>query len=275
MPLKTTLLGIQNRLLSTRYLARELAGVAGQSRSQEITFNDFERYFSGETQGLKSKRQRLARIGGRFARLSTLELEVEFVRTHIDGIASVLGSRAADADILEVGAGYGRTLIPLSYLAPNARFSGLEYTRAGPSAARRYLSEGQTDIGYVVSRLGGSLEKQDVWKTFQTGNGKAIPWPDNSFDVAYTNLVLEQIPDPADHSPILKEMYRVSRKAACFLEPWADAQSVLNRAYIRQISYFGASTAALRKAGFSRVEYRTLDFQHNLNFRLGYAIAHK
>ena len=100
-----------------------------------------------------------------------------------------------------------------------------------------------------------------------------MPFADGSFDVAYTNLVLEQIPYPADHMPVLREMRRVVRRGACFLEPWRDAQSPLGRAFLYQNGYFNEFSSVLKQAGFSNVQYRSLDFQHNLNFRLGYAIA--
>lgn len=273
MDVKSNLLGAYFRMRALPYLYREWMGLPRTPRSQEITFAGFEKYFSREVDKLKTKKERLARMDGRFARVTTLDIEVEVIRTHLAGIEQLLGGRQANGELLEVGAGFGRTLIPLSLLMPNAKYSGLEYTREGPKTAQRYLHEAKGEIDYVVSRLGTRSDKSPVWQSFQTGDGKAMPFADKSFDVAYTNLVLEQIPYPTDHLAVLREIRRVVRRGACFLEPWRDAQSPLGRAYLYQNGYFNEPSSILKEVGFSRVEYRSLDFQHNLNFRLGYAIA--
>lgn len=274
MDIKSNVLGTYFRLKSLPYVYRELMQRPRASRTQEITFAGFEKYFAREVDKLKTKKPRIARMNGQFARVSTLDLEVEVIRTHLSGLHQLLGGTETVGEVLEVGAGFGRTLIPLSMLLPKCTFSGLEYTSEGPKAVQRYLKDAASEIEFVVGKLGGTTGKSPVWKSFETGDGKAMPFTDASFDVAYTNLVLEQIPYPEDHMRVLREIRRTVRVGACFLEPWRNAQSFMGRAYLNQVGYFNQPASILREAGFSKVEYRSLDFQHNLNFRLGYAVAY-
>ena len=82
-----------------------------------------------------------------------------------------------------------------------------------------------------------------------------LPYDDDSFDVSYTNLVLEQIPDEDDHVKVLMEMKRVTRGICCFLEPWADAQNLLTFRYLVDVHYFRQKSRMLEKLGFKDVEF--------------------
>ena len=268
-------MGRWRRVKATRYWLRETLGLPRIDRTQALTSESFEEYFARDVGRLKTKGKRLGRMRSQFARFSNVELEVEFLRTHLSGLEAMLGGRDASGEALEVGAGFGRTLIPLSLLMPDVEFSGVELTKSGPDAARRYWTEARREINEIAGAVGEVHHKSIPWKQFETGDGKALPFADGSFDVAYTNLVLEQIPYRVDAERVMREMFRVSRRGACFLEPWADAQSTLNNAYVKQNGYFQEFTRILRDVGFSRVDFKKLDFQHNLLFRLGYAIAYK
>jgi SAM-dependent methyltransferase len=266
--------GTWQRIKALRYLVRECLGMRPFDRTQSVTLSSFEAYFRREVARFTRKTPRIARKDGRFSVMSTIELETEFVRTHVKGLESALGGRDVLANVLEVGAGYCRTLIPLSLLMPNAKFSGIEYTTAGPASAQRYWREARLEIEQIASPLGQLYRKDPPWHLLATGDGKALPYADREFDVAYTNLVLEQIPYRSDNERVIHEMRRVVRRAACFLEPWDEAQSTSSRAYVRQIGYFAEKAKILKEIGFKRVEYKTLDFQHNLLFGLGYAVAY-
>lgn len=43
-------------------------------------------------------------------------------------------------------------------------------------------------------------------------DGRALPFADNSFDIAYSNAVIEHVGDQADQKRFLSELYRVSRE---------------------------------------------------------------
>jgi SAM-dependent methyltransferase len=275
MNLKATLIGTWRRIKAIRYLLREQLGLPRTERNQTYTSESFEKYFARDVRKFKKKGTRIGRVGHRFAEVTTTDLEIEIIRTHLAGIEAAIGGRSAPARLLEVGAGYGRTLSPLSLLLPNAKLNGIELTRSGPEAALRYWNEARPEIEHIAGAVGPITPRERPWEQFATGDGKNISFPDESFDVAYTNLVLEQVPYREDSERVIREMWRVSKRAACFLEPWADAQSKLNRAYVRQNGYFGESTQILKDVGFRKIEYKNLGFQHNLLFRLGYAVAYK
>lgn len=184
--------------------------------------------------------------------------------------------RTGPCRVLEVGSGYGRILAPLSLLFPEVEFYGIEYTDAGVAAFQEYLKNYRAEIGDIASKLGAAdKNKNPIAVEFKQGDGKALPYSDDYFDFAYTNIVLEQIPFPEDHRKIQKEMRRVSKIACGFLEPWKEAQDPLTFAYLNHIDYFRASWRELAHSGFGKVSYRTLPFHHNVKFKLGYAFAEK
>ena len=43
-------------------------------------------------------------------------------------------------------------------------------------------------------------------------DGRSLPFPDNSFDISYSNAVLEHVGDSNDQVNFLKEIFRVSRR---------------------------------------------------------------
>lgn len=44
------------------------------------------------------------------------------------------------------------------------------------------------------------------------GDGRALPFPENAFDIAYSNAVIEHVGDYDDQRRFLSELYRVSRR---------------------------------------------------------------
>ena len=136
MEVKSMLLGTYFRMRALPYLAREVLRMPRTPRTQEITFAGFEKYFSREVGKLKTKKERIARMNGRFARVTTLDIEVEVIRTHLEGLELLLGKREASGDVLEVGAGFGRTLIPLSILMAKREVLGARvYTRGAEGSS--------------------------------------------------------------------------------------------------------------------------------------------
>lgn len=259
---------------NTQYLL-SFVGLSNKfKRTQDFTYDTYTEFFSRDTKKLKRVKQRLARINNRFVTTTTLALENEFIKAHSNAIISLLGPDAQGAKLLEVGGGYGRTILALSCVFPQADFSALEYTAQGPVTARKYMVEGLEEIqGVAASFRPEAAKNQPRFVEFEQGDGKAIKYPDKSFDISYTNLVLEQIPDPSDHERIMTEMLRASGKAACFLEPWHDAQDLITLGFLNHNDYFRAKSEVLKRIGFSKVTFIPLGFQHNLKFKLGYVIA--
>ena len=112
-------------------------------------------------------------VDGKFVSASTLELDRHFVGTHYDGILN--RAVQAPAKVLEVGAGYGRMLFPLSCLFPNSQFYGIEYSESGPRNSSRFCEQLHTEIAAVARSVkADASEKGDV-REFKSGDGKKPP----------------------------------------------------------------------------------------------------
>lgn len=92
--------------------------------------------------------------------------------------------------ILEVGSGTGSTLHALARLvAPGGRIVGLDYSMAMVEEATR--------------------RAEGIPIEFIQGDAANLPFPDNTFDRASSNIVFQHLPNPAKG---LSEMVRVTRR---------------------------------------------------------------
>lgn len=254
-----------------------LSGHLGQrvmDRKQSVTQSGYEKTWTVDFDQLKKyyRLPRLLVINKRFSSVTTLELDYHLIKTHFDAIRENAPRPAnGPMKILEIGAGYGRILYPISSLFPGAECYGIEYSKQGPETARSYPDKFAEEIKAVAERVGPYSPPKVV--QFNQGDGKALPFPDKSMDVCYTNLVLEQIPAPQDHRAFLLEAKRVSRGVCCFLEPWADAQNIVTLGYLKYMDYFHEKAALLEELGFKDVKITLLPFHANLKFKYGYVVA--
>jgi hypothetical protein len=63
------------------------------------------------------------------------------------------------------------------------------------------------------------LEKQYPGVTFRQADGRALPFPDASFDFAHANAVIEHVGSRANQAKLLAEMWRVCRKGIFVATP--------------------------------------------------------
>ena len=108
---------------------------------------------------------------------------------------------APDADILDVGCGFGLESVKLARLAePGGHVTGIDKSAAFIREAQRRARQAKAAID------------------FQVGDAEALPFPDGAFDVARAERLLVYLPDP---KTALKEMRRVTRKsgAVTAIEP--------------------------------------------------------
>ena len=99
-----------------------------------------------------------------------------------------------------------------------------------------------------------------------------MPFEDGSFDLAFTYLVLEQIPHL--YPQVVAEMARVSRRFCAFVEPFSDANGPLGRAQLRSLDYFRARTDEFRRYGLEPVHFTTA-IPQKVHFRTGLLVAEK
>jgi ubiquinone/menaquinone biosynthesis C-methylase UbiE len=111
----------------------------------------------------------------------------------------VLGERAGDIHtILDVGTGAAD--IPMRLLAE---------TRRRGSSLTVTAADSREEVLAAALAARPSLERTPGL-TFAIADGRALPWPDGSFDVAHASLVLHHL-SPADAVAFLRELRRVAR----------------------------------------------------------------
>ena len=99
---------------------------------------------------------------------------------------------APDADILDVGCGFGLESLKLARLVePGGHVTGIDKSAA-------FIREAQSRARQAKAAI-----------DFQVGDAEALPFTDGAFDVARAERLLVYLPDP---KTALKEMRRVTRK---------------------------------------------------------------
>lgn len=155
----------------------------------------------------------------------------------VDSWINILGGRK----ILEVGSGRGDNLVKLLQNNPDYSFTGIERSPQGVARSR----EGNKNI------------------TFIEGDALKLPFEDNTFDIAFTIQVLEQIPIKQTAKAVL-EMALVA-KYGIFIEQFREAQSVADLAWLRYKDYFRDSYKNFNMEPI----YFTKDVPHKLKYSLG------
>lgn len=113
---------------------------------------------------------------------------------------SFMCSGIQNPTVLDAGCGAGLNIYLLAKSKPEMKISGFEYTH---------------------SRLASciiNLIHESFYKELFLGDVTKIDLPDNSYDVVFTNHVLEQL-GQVNAELALKEVFRVSRKGAVLCEP--------------------------------------------------------
>jgi SAM-dependent methyltransferase len=186
----------------------------------------------------------------------------------IEQVVSLSGA----GSVLEVGAGRGVNLALLALRRPELELAGIELTRTGVERS----GELATDPPAELLALAGLSSLDDDRRAalgrirFEQGDATAMPFADDSFDLAFTYLVLEQIPDL--YPQVVAEMARVSRRYCAFVEPFADANGPIGRAQLRGLDYFRARTCEFRAFGLEPVFFTTA-FPQKVHFRTGLLVA--
>jgi len=154
---------------------------------------------------------------------------------------------------LEVGFGGGQQILPLAARFPGIAFSGIELTEAGVATAGGIAQSGQLPTTIAdfspepINDISG-LGRLNL----QQGTAVGLPFEDNTFDVVYTVLAVEQMESVRREA--LAELVRVSRRYIVMFEPFADwNQTFLRRAFIRASGYFNGTIAEVAALGCTPV----------------------
>jgi len=142
---------------------------------------------------------------------------------------------------LDIGCGNGPLTIRLAQLYPNAEVTGIDYW-GGAWAYSKGVCERNAQIEEVAGRT-----------VFQKASASALPFENETFDVAVSNLVFHEVRDVRDKTEVIKEALRVVKNGGGFVfqdlflwkRLYGDVDDVL---------------AAIRSWGIERVEFvRTSD----------------
>ncbi|MCL5998927.1 MAG: class I SAM-dependent methyltransferase [Chloroflexi bacterium] len=105
---------------------------------------------------------------------------------------------------LDVGCGNGPLTIKLAHKYPNAQVTGIDAWGEMWEYSRR------------VCDRNAMIEEVAAQTTFQKATASALPFADESFDAAVSNLVFHEVRDAKDKRELIREALRVVKKGGRF-----------------------------------------------------------
>ena len=159
--------------------------------------------------------------------------------------------------ILEVGSGRGNNTMVLAMKNPNVRVTGLEYNQSGVQKSKSLLNDISDELVSCSDRIPAGTENA----TSQTqqrvkyveGNAFDMDFEDNSFDLSFTCLVLEQMPHKYEEA--LSEMRRVTKNLVVFLEPFSESNGFFGKAVLSRKDYFKSGYKKFTEHGLEPIQY--------------------
>lgn len=174
--------------------------------------------------------------------------------------------------VLEVGCGNCGIILGLAPLRPDVAFTGLELTEAGITTGREVQAQPLLPAAFADNSPEPVRDPTAHTRVeLRTGDARALPFADRSFDLVYTRLALEQMEQIRPEA--LREIARVAARAVVLIEPWKDFNRAdPGRAYIRRMGYFTGRIADLRKLGFADA-FVPGDVPQKVQFNAGPVVA--
>lgn len=168
----------------------------------------------------------------------------------LNNVFNQLGCR----NILEVGSGRGDNIVSLSLENPSLNLTGLELTESGLRRSRELVGNPQfatNTVDIIKSAAGSDSGKVNFIK----GDALKMPFADGFFDIAFTTLVLEQI--PYGYPKVLREIRRVTSRYAVFIEAFSEANNLRSRLHLKKFDYFSSSYSKFKDFGFKPIVFFT------------------
>ena len=156
--------------------------------------------------------------------------------------------------VLDVGCGNGERLFQLACRYPKIKFTGLELSNEGIETAKS-IQKLEQITSVLINASPQKLVDLTAHKgiNFVCASAKKIPFEDNSFDLVYTSLSLEQMELIREYA--LKEIFRVTNQYSSFYEAFKDYNNKLPQViYINLERYFRGSLKDLTNLGYKIVE---------------------
>ena len=174
--------------------------------------------------------------------------------------------------VLEIGCGIGVNLLSLAARFPETSFHGIDLTAHG-IAAIRDVSD-QDDLPRVLTDFSPEpLLDMTAHRRIKVQQASAadLPFDDNSFDLVYSVIALEQM--EAIRPAVMAQLQRVSRGHVGMLEAFRDwNETGMQRNYIVGQGYFAAHIDELPGYGLNPVLVAN-DMPVKINMNLGLVVA--
>ena len=157
--------------------------------------------------------------------------------------------------VLEIGSGSGINSLALCGMFPDIHFAGVELAEAGCQLSKSVQLE--PTLPEVIAKFSpGPVVDHSAHRRidFRQGDAARLPFADNEFDLVFSRLALEQMELIRDD--VLSEIRRVARRAAIFLEPFADCnQTEILKLATRAKKYFSLPINSLNDYGLTPTNY--------------------
>jgi arsenite methyltransferase len=139
-----------------------------------------------------------------------------------------------DERVLDLGCGRGAVLLMVAKLLPRGRTVGIDLWKIAD----------QSGNALKVTTRNAELEGVADRVELRTGDMRALPFEDDSFDVVLSSLAIHNIPDPAGRAKAIDEAVRVLRRDGRFV--------------IVDIGATREYETRLRERGLAEIERRSL-----------------
>jgi ubiquinone/menaquinone biosynthesis C-methylase UbiE/uncharacterized protein YbaR (Trm112 family) len=164
---------------------------------------------------------------------------------YIGELARIIQSLCTPTSLLEAGVGEATTLASvLGHFKNEVRSFGFDLSWSRVACAKLWLKK-----------------QGQFHTTLCTGNLFHIPFADNSIDVVYTSHSIE--PNGGNEEPILRELYRITKKFLILLEPGYELATQEARQRMDSHGYCKGLIGIAGALGYDVLEHRLFPFIAN------------
>lgn len=181
---------------------------------------------------------------------------IDFTKSSVWYVTHLIRSLGITS-VLELGSGNGLLIWSLKVLNPSVDFTGVELTDAGIAAARDIRERHGDLLTYITEKnekeINALLDARRA-PVFKKGDITQLDFPDGAFDLVFSSVVIEQL--PRRYREAFVEAHRVTRRYACFIEEFSEAQkNIFQRLTLWVQDYFRESYHTVERAGFTVLSF--------------------